>query len=182
MGREESWQRIAFRESTKGRLQADFLIQQVWTWDKSESKGRLRHLIVRLDIGAKEEIKYSLSNAPEGTTLDRLAFMQGQRYFVERAFQDAKSTVGLDHYQVRGWQAFHHHMTMVMLAMLYMLETRLTNKKDHPLLSCGDIENLLSHFLPRKDITEEEVLRQMETRHRQRQASIDSAYAKQRSG
>lgn len=179
---EEAWQRIAFRESTKGRLQADFLVQRVWTWNKYESKGRLRHLIVRREIGAKEEIKYSLSNAPEETAIERLAFMQGQRYFVERAFQDAKSNVGLDHYQVRGWQAWHHHMTMVMLAMLYMLETRLTNKKAYPLLSCGDIEELLSHFLPRKDITEEEVLRQMETRHRQRQAAIDFAYAKQRSG
>ena len=73
-------------------------------------------------------------------------------------------------------------MTMVMLAMLYMLETRLTNKKAHPLLSCADIENLLSHFLPRKDITEGEVLRQMETRHQQRQSAIKFAYAKQRSG
>jgi SRSO17 transposase len=179
---EDSWQRIAFRKSTKGRLQADFLIQRVWTWNTSVLKGRLRHLIVRREIGAKEEIKYSLSNAPEDASLERLAFMQGQRYFVELTFQDARSNVGLDHYQVRGWQAFHHHMTMVMLAMLYMLETRLANKKDYPLLSCADIENLLSHFLPRKDITEEEVLRQMETRHRQRQASIDSAYAKQRSG
>jgi len=179
---EESWQRIAFRESTKGRLQADFLVQRIWTWNNTESTGRLRYLIVRREIGAKKEIKYSLSNAPEGTGIERLAFMQGQRYFVERAFQDAKSNVGLDHYQVRGWQAWHHHMTMVMLAMLYMLETRLINKKAHPLLSCTDIEVLLSHFLPRKDITEDEVLRQMETRHRQRQAAIDFAYAKQRSG
>lgn len=177
---EESWQRIAFRESTKGRLQADFLTLRVWTWNESEATGRLRHLIVRREIGAKEEIKYSLSNAPESTSIERLAFMQGQRFFVERAFQDAKSNVGLDHYQVRGWQAWHNHMTMVMLAMLYMLETRLTNKGSHPLLSCGDIEKLLSHFLPRKDITEQEVLHQMQTRHRQRQASIESAYAKQR--
>jgi len=50
-------------------------------------------------------------------------------------------------------------MTMLMLAMLYMLETRLTNKKAYQLLSCADIEGLLSHFLTRKDITEEEVLR-----------------------
>jgi SRSO17 transposase len=179
---EESWQRIAFRESTKGRLQADFLTQRVWTWNESEAMGRLRHLIVRREIGSKEEIKYSLSNAPEGTGIDRLAFMQGQRYFVERAFQDAKSNVGLDHYQVRGWQAWHNHMTMVMLAMLYMLETRMAKKSSHPLLSCADIVELLSHFLPRKDVTEEEVLRQMENRHRQRQAAIDFAYAKQRSG
>ena len=68
---------------------------------------------------------------------------------------------------------------MVMLAMLYMLETRMANKPSHPLLSCPDIVELLAHFLPRKDISEEEVLRQMETRHRQRQAAIDSAYFKQ---
>lgn len=179
---EESWQRLSFRESTKGRLQADFLVRRVWTWNKSESIGRLRYLIVRREICAKDDIKYSLSNAPEGTAIERLAFMQGQRYFMERAFQDAKSNVGLDHYQVRGWQAWHHHMTMVMLAMFYMLETRLTNKKAYPLLSCADIEVLLSHFLPRKDITVEEVLQQLETRHRQRQAAIDFAYAKQRSG
>jgi hypothetical protein len=71
---------------------------------------------------------------------------------------------------------------MVMLAMLYMLETRLTNKKSNPLLSGADIVELLSHCPPRKDITEEEAFRQMETRHRQRQAAIDFAYAKQRSG
>jgi len=178
----ESWQHIAVRESTKGWLQADFLTCRVWTWDQSENKGRLLHLIVRREIAAKEEIKYSLSNAPEGTSIDRLAFMQGQRFFVERAFQDAKSNVGLGHYQVRGWKAWHHHMTMIMLAMLYMLETRLANKRSHPLLSCADIFELLSHFLPRKDITKAEVLRQMQTRHRQRQAAIDFAYAKQRSG
>jgi SRSO17 transposase len=177
-----SWQRIAFRESTKGRVRADFLTLRVWTWNKSETKSRLRHLIVRREIRSKEEIKYSLSNAPADVSIDRLAFMQGQRFFVERAFQDAKSHVGLDHYQVRGWRAWHNHVTMVMMAMLYMLETRLAHRGSCPLLSCGDIETLLSHFLPRKDITVEEVLRQMRTRHRQRQASIDSAYAKQSCG
>jgi len=74
-------------------LQANFLVRRVWTWNKSESIGRLRYLVVRQEIGAKEEIKYSLSNAPKGTAIERLAFMQGQRYFVERTFQDAKSNV-----------------------------------------------------------------------------------------
>ena len=44
----------------------------------------------------------------------------------------------------------------------------------YPLLSCADIEELLSHFLPRRDTTEEEVLRQLESRHRYRQAAIES--------
>lgn len=178
-----SWQRIAFRDGTKGLVRADFLTIRVWSWNKSETVSRLRHLIVRRDIGTKDEnIKYSLSNAPADVGIDRLAFMQGQRYFVERAFQDGKSHVGLDDYQVRGWRPWHNHVTMVMMAMLYMLETRLANKDNCPLLSCGDIETLLSHFLPRKDITKEEVLRQMNVRHRQRKSSIDSAYKKQRDG
>jgi hypothetical protein len=37
----------------------------------------------------------------------------------------------------------------------------------------------LNHFLPRRDTTLKEVLRQMEARHRKRQAAIDSAYRQQ---
>ena len=66
-----------------------------------------------------------------------------------------------------------------MMATLFMLETRLAHENEHPLLSCPDIVTLLAHFLPRRDITPEEVLRQMTVRHRQRQDSINSAYARQ---
>ena len=82
-------------------------------------------------------------------------------------------------YQARGWFAWYHHMSMVLLAMLFMLEQRLQHQPDIPLLSCPDVAILLKSVLPRKDITEEEVLRQLEVRHRKRQASIDAAYRKQ---
>ncbi|MBK7464087.1 MAG: hypothetical protein IPJ50_16010 [Betaproteobacteria bacterium] len=42
--------------------------------------------------------------------------MQADRHFVERAFEDAKSTCGMADYQVRGWQAWHHHMALVVIA------------------------------------------------------------------
>ena len=179
---EEAWQRIAIRDSTKGRLEVDLLTQRVWVRLDKKQTVRQWHLVVRREVGARETIKYSLSNAPAETPLERLAFMQGQRYFVERCFQDAKESVGMDHYQIRGWRAWHHHMAMVMMAMLFMLEIRLEQKEPYPLLSCPDIVTLLAHFLPRRDVNPEEVLRQMEVRHKQRQASIDSAYARQGAG
>ncbi|MDM8565535.1 hypothetical protein QUF74_07765, partial [Candidatus Halobeggiatoa sp. HSG11] len=40
---------------------------------------------------------------------------------------------------------------------------------------CSDIRILLSHFLPRRDVTTDEVMRQMDVRHRKRQSNIDSA-------
>jgi len=94
--------------------------------------------------------------------------------------RNGKSEVGLGGYQLRLWQGWHHHMAMVMLAMLFMFEVRRKHKKDLSLLSCHDIVEVLRVLLPRANVTYEEILRQLEERHRRRQASIDSAYAKQR--
>ena len=71
-------------------------------------------------------------------------------------------------------------MALVMMAMLFLLRERIDQQEEHPLLSCADIETLLAHFLPRRDVSAEEVIRQLEVRHQKRQASIDSAYANQK--
>ncbi len=128
----------------------------------------------------KSTMKYSLSNAPEDTSVHRLAFMQGQRYWIEQAIKEGKSNAGMADYQVRGWFGWHHHMALVMMAMLFMLRERDFLQPIKPLLSCSDIEGLLARFLPRRDVTVDEVIRQMEVRHRKRQASTDSAYRKQK--
>jgi SRSO17 transposase len=174
-----AWQPATLRQGTKGPLRVEVLHRRVWLWDGQEPQARPWHLIVRREIDDPTELKYSLSNAPEDTPLPRLAFMQGQRYWIERALQQGKQDVGLGDYQVRGWRGWYHHMTLVMMAMLFLLEERRLHQQTRPLLSGRDIRALLNHFLPRRDTTLEEVLRQMEVRHRKRQAAIDSAYRKQ---
>lgn len=82
-------------------------------------------------------------------------------------------------YQVRKWQAWHHHMALVFMAMLFMLEERIRAASTCPLLSCSDIEEMLRHFLPKRAVSQEEVLAQMEKRHEKRLASIRQAYRKQ---
>jgi len=46
-------------------------------------------------------------------------------------------------------------------------------------LSCSDIEELLRHFLPKRVVTQDDVLEQMNKRHKKRLASIQFHYAKQ---
>jgi hypothetical protein len=106
--------------------------------------------------------------------------MQRQRYWVERTFEDAKSECGMADYQVRKWSAWHHHKALVMMAMVFMLSEKIKHEDAYPLLFCADIEDLLAHFLPRRDTTKNEVIRQMEDRHRQRQKAIESRYRRQR--
>ena len=43
-------------------------------------------------------------------------------------------------YQTRKWSALFHHMALVAMALLFMLEERLTQRSTYPLLSCSDIE------------------------------------------
>ena len=98
------WTRCTLRESTRGPLRVDIAHRRVWVWDGEEATARCWHLIVRREVGAPKRIKYSLSNAPADTPLERLAEMQGERYWVERAFEDAKGECGLADYQVVGWR------------------------------------------------------------------------------
>jgi SRSO17 transposase len=175
----EAWQRVTVHDGTKGPLQVDILHRRVWVWDGAEPQARQWQVIVRREVDTPTEIKYSLSNAPVDTPAPRLAFMQGQRYWIERALPQGKQDVGLGDYQVRSWRGWHHHLALVMLAMLFTLEERLLHQQTHPLLSGTDIRALLNHFLPRRDTTLEEVLRQMAVRHRKRQAAIDSAHRRQ---
>ncbi len=175
-----AWKKVAFRESTKGNLMVEVLHRRVWLWDGEEAEAHCWHLLVRREIGSAEEIKYSLSNAPKTTTTERLTFQQGQRYWVEQSLRNGKSEAGMGDYQLRLWLGWHHHMAMVMLAMLFMFEVRREHKEDLSLLSCHDVVEVLRVLLPRANVTYEAVFGQLQERHRRRQASIDSAYRKQR--
>ncbi len=124
----QDWTRYTLRDSTRGPLRVDIASRRVWVWDGEEERPRCWHLIVRREVGSVKTIKYTLSNAPADTPQLQLAQMQGQRYWVERAFEDAKGECGLADYQALGWRAWHHHVTMVMLAMLFILEQRVAHQ------------------------------------------------------
>jgi hypothetical protein len=62
---------------------------------------------------------------------------------------------------------------LVLLAHLFLLRERISNAKGYPLLSCQDVVTMLEFYLPKRDVTEDEVFRQLSTRHRKRQDEID---------
>lgn len=159
------WRRIFIRDSAKGRLTVEVQTLRVWVSDSNLWKGRCYHLIIRRQRGANQtKIKYSLSNAAPSTSIEDLAFMQGQRFWVEHAIKESKQT-GLGDYQVRTWRAWHHHFTLTMLAGLFMLEMRMKHRERFPLLTCGDIRTLLFALLPRKTDDPGEVLDIVRRRH-----------------
>jgi SRSO17 transposase len=173
------WKRCVLRESTRGPLRVDIAHRRVWVWNGEEAVARCWHLIVRREVGTPQRIKYSLSNAPADTKPERLAQMQGQRYWVERAFEDAKGECGLADYQAVGWRAWHHHVTMVMLAMLFIVEQRVAHQPGLALLTPRDIVAMLKETLPRKPQGKEALVDQINQRHMRRRSAIQSRYRSQ---
>ncbi len=165
------WRSVDVRDSTEGTLKVSIHRRTVWLWDGEETKARKWTLLIRKDESG--DIKYALSNSAEGTPVKRLAYMEAQRFWIERSFQDGKSTVGMAEYQVRGWLAWHHHIAMCMMALLFILKHKIINGENEPLLSANDIRYLLAALLPRKNRTFKDVLEQMEVRHEKRRTASE---------
>jgi SRSO17 transposase len=173
-----AWRRLSFRDGEKGEVMADYLTQRVWVWDGKAPSASRWHLLVRREIDGTT-LKFGLSNAKPGASLRRLAEMQGARHFVEQSFREAKSACGMAEYQVRRWQAWHHHMALVMIATMFLAKERMALRDTADLLSCRDLVEIMRHRLPAKITTDEDLAISITERHQRRRQAMESAFRRQ---
>jgi SRSO17 transposase len=130
---ESRWERIKVRDGEKGPLEVDAMIVSVQT--KQERRiGPQERLVVIRPVG-ESRIDYALSNAGSEVPLAKVVRAQRQRHRIEEVFGAGKGEVGLDHYEVRSWVGWHHHMTLCLVALWFLcLERRRVggeNRGDH---------------------------------------------------
>jgi SRSO17 transposase len=114
-----AWQRLAFREGTKGTQYAEFARLRVVV-ERDDLPGPELWLVVERGLDQEPKIKYYLSNAAAEVPLRTLVQVGHSRWPVEDCFLQGKQEVGLDAYEVRGWLGWHHHLTLVMLALWFL--------------------------------------------------------------
>jgi SRSO17 transposase len=93
----EGWKLINVRKTERGYKKVYFKAIKVWRRQNKLPCEKPVWLLISKDLESNE-IKYSLCNASEDTSLDELAKMQSSRYWIERAFQDAKGNCGMAEY------------------------------------------------------------------------------------
>lgn len=165
-----SWKRVKIRKGEKGWVTRKVHVATVWVWDGEEDHARRRTVVISKTLERKPKTKYSVSNgALEDYTVQEYAYFQAQRYWVERCFDDAKNELGMSDYQVRKWQGWHHHHALVMMASLFLLKERLSQKEAVPLMSLRDARLLMIARLFGTDEDVETCLTQMRVRHKKRQ-------------
>ena len=88
-------------------------------------KGMRRWLLVRRSTDDPEDRGFYQAYGPEGTPIEKLVQVCQDRWAVEECFAEAKGEVGLDHYEVRNWGAWHRHVTLCLLAHAFLVVVRL---------------------------------------------------------
>jgi SRSO17 transposase len=120
-----SWQGFEVRPGEKGPLVVEAVeVPRVQTQDEKGHVGPVERLVV---IRSTEEAKtwYTLSNAAVEVPLAEVVYAHGERHKVEEVLQQGNGEVGLDHYEVRSWEGWHHHMTLALLALWFLVLERL---------------------------------------------------------
>jgi SRSO17 transposase len=118
--RDAGWQEIEVRAGEKGPLKVKVLRARVQT----RSVGRLGAEETLVVIRTQEETPqtwYTLSDAAAAVPTTEIVRAHAERHRIEETFQEAKGEVGLADYEVRSWTGWRHHMTLCMLALLFVV-------------------------------------------------------------
>jgi SRSO17 transposase len=115
-----SWQRRSCGIGSKGF--------RVYDWVLIDSADPDHQYLIRRSINDKELAFYRCYN-PHRARFGELVNVAGARWPIEECFGSGKNETGLDHYQVRTWDAWHRHITLSMLAHTFLSITVRTTKK-----------------------------------------------------
>jgi SRSO17 transposase len=103
--------------------------ERVYAWARVAIRplrepGRGHWLLVRRSLADRGELAYYVCFGPAQASLAELVRVAGIRWTVECGFQQGKGETGLDHYQVRRYDAWYRHVTLSMLAQAFLAVMR----------------------------------------------------------
>jgi SRSO17 transposase len=142
-----SWKTVTWREGTKGPLTSRFARLIVWMANGLVQGKTMEvpaeELLIEWPEGDKAPWKYWLSSLPlQRTSFRGLVRKAKGRFRIEQDYEELKGEVGLDHFEGRSWQGWHHHVTLVTLAYAFLVLERMGTKKNFwiDLASCPPMD------------------------------------------
>ena len=115
----EAWREITVAEGSQGPRSYLFSAQRVRPTSRRKP-GEIHWAVYRRNLDGSEP-RYYLSNAPEDTPLETLAYVGGSRWRIETEFE------------TRTWAGWHHHVALCLLGGAFLLSLQQAwGEKDAP--------------------------------------------------
>ena len=125
------WYRRKVSEGTKGPIEYEFTKRQV-TRCKDGQPDKTVWLVMKRTIGEHPSSWYYSSNAPVSTRLPLFVWLSGVRWAIEQCFEETKTELGMDQYEIRKYAGWHHHILTCMLAHFFLWHMQIRLGKKSP--------------------------------------------------
>ena len=144
------WHKVSAGNGTKGPRFYQWASIEINSLD---SHGHRVYLLMRKSITNQKEIAYYITFARDSTTFDEIVAAAGSRWSIEECFEVAKSEVGLDQYEVRSYIGWYRHITLSLLAMVFLNQLNITiNKKIDRIDLKKNHRNIMRGFLQKRGL------------------------------
>ena len=153
---DEAWREITVAEGSQGPRTYRFSAQRVRV-TRRRKPGEIHWAVYRRNLDGSEP-RYYLSNAPEDTTLETLAYVGGSRWRIETEFETEKGELGLDEYETRSWAGWHHHIAMCLLGGAFLLGLQQDWGKKMPRITRPQVYRVVREMLPRERFGPDQLL------------------------
>ncbi len=127
------WYRRKVSEGTKGPIEYEFTKRRV-TLAKEGLPTREVWLVMKRSMGSDPVYSFYISNAPLSSRLALFVWLSGVRWPIEQCFEEGKSELGMDHYEVRKYLGWNHHMLISMLSHFFLWHLKIKLEKKS---TCG---------------------------------------------
>jgi SRSO17 transposase len=123
----EAWFRASAGRGSKGERLYEWACVALPDPDSTQEEAG-RWLLMRRTIEEDPaELAYYLAYGPKETPVSELIWIVGRRWQLEDGFEAAEGEVGLDEYEVRKWEGWHRHITLCLLAHVYLVRNQATS-------------------------------------------------------
>lgn len=123
------WYRRKVSEGAKGPIEYEFTKRRIVLSHQGLPQKSV-WLVIRRTMDKEPKYSFFISNAPISTRLKTFVWLSGLRWSIEQCFEETKTELGMDQYEVRKFPGWQHHILTCMLAhyFLWHLKIRLGKK------------------------------------------------------
>lgn len=127
----QAFETVSWRQGSKGLMSSRFAAARVRPANRNLPKnpdGSLPEcwLLIEWPKDAEAPTDYWLSTLEEDTAIAELVRLGKIRWRIEHDYRELKHGLGLDHFEGRTWLGWHHHLTLVTAAHLFITIQRLS--------------------------------------------------------
>jgi len=118
------WYHRKVSEGTKGPIEYEFTRKRI-VLSRDGLPEKEVWLLIRRTLGDDPEYSFFISNAALSSRLKFFVWISGIRWAIEQCIEECKTEIGMDHYEVRKFPGWVHHMITSMLAHFFLWHIKL---------------------------------------------------------